>query len=228
MNKLERISSIASVHNQADFVAKVKVLSQRAMETYIRDVKHSTWDNTEIEELMLAENEEQIGLFKSSNGLHVQELKKSQQRGWDVNQDMKQPKPGSINQDLKLMQTLSEEVKQKLIKISEQGHDINEILMNLLAKREEEIDGSIEEIGEEVQLEQEKKAIISMPTGRYVPAKIRKVVVEKYGHKCSEENCKNIANRLHHENEFAKWKTHDPRYLRPLCKEHHELRHART
>ncbi len=210
VNKLARIVSIATVDNQEDLAEKVKILSQRAVETYVRDLKS-------VKLVAVSKNElgKQSGLFEPHTDVHVHEIETGPSS--TVN----------VNQGLKLMQTLSEEVKAKLVQLSDQGHDINEILMKLLDKREDEIEKNMQEVSEQVRVEQAAKELISFPTNRYVPAKVRKVVVSKYGGGCSEKGCNNDAEHLHHEKVFAKEGGHDPRLLRPLCWGHHELRHVK-
>jgi hypothetical protein len=60
---------------------------------------------------------------------------------------------------------------------------------------------------------------------RYIPAKIRKIINEEQGDKCSVPNCKNLARVTHHELPFAIARNHNPNNLRKLCKAHHELKH---
>jgi hypothetical protein len=68
----------------------------------------------------------------------------------------------------------------------------------------------------------EKEAVAP---SRYIPAKIRKIINEEQGDKCSVPNCKNRAQVTHHELPFAIARNHDPRNLQKLCKAHHELKH---
>jgi hypothetical protein len=60
---------------------------------------------------------------------------------------------------------------------------------------------------------------------RYIPARIRKIINEEQGDKCSVPNCKNLAQVTHHELPFTIARNHDPRNLQKLCKAHHELKH---
>jgi hypothetical protein len=60
---------------------------------------------------------------------------------------------------------------------------------------------------------------------RYIPARIRKIINEEQGDKCSVPNCKNLAQVTHHELPFAIAKNHMPNNLQKLCKAHHELKH---
>ena len=74
--------------------------------------------------------------------------------------------------------------------------------------------------------ERDDRAIIGMPANRYIPVEVRRVVIEEFGKICSMPGCDKPAENLHHENGFAIDQCHDPRFLKPLCRGHHELAHA--
>ncbi|MFA6918214.1 MAG: hypothetical protein WC285_05310, partial [Candidatus Gracilibacteria bacterium] len=59
----------------------------------------------------------------------------------------------------------------------------------------------------------------------YVPAKIKKIIKEEHGTKCSAPGCTKPAKILHHTARFAITQNHNPRFLAPLCEAHHELAH---
>lgn len=60
---------------------------------------------------------------------------------------------------------------------------------------------------------------------RYIPVAVRRVLNEEYGTKCSIPHCTRRAHDLHHTRRFALSAVHDPRYIAPLCEEHHKLAH---
>lgn len=106
---------------------------------------------------------------------------------------------------------LHEEVTKKLLDLQKKGLDANKILLELLDRREQEI-------------AQEKEAIsaeLPVAQSRYIPMKIQRIVHEEHGSKCSIPTCNKPAEHLHHTQIFALNRQHDPRYLAPLCKEHH-------
>lgn len=61
---------------------------------------------------------------------------------------------------------------------------------------------------------------------RYVPAKIKRYVIEKTSGLCAYPGCTEFYDILHHTKRFVLDSTHDPRTLKPLCKEHEHLAHA--
>ena len=61
---------------------------------------------------------------------------------------------------------------------------------------------------------------------RYIPACIRKELAEMYKQKCAYPGCKFPADHIHHTDRFSINGTHDLRYMKPLCKHHHDIAHA--
>jgi len=111
---------------------------------------------------------------------------------------------------------LSEEVMKKLLELQEKGLDLNSLLLEFLDKREEEI----------AQEKAEICATLEEAKSRPVPARTQKVLAKEHGSKCSIQTCKKPAQELHHTQTFALSKRHDPRYLAPLCREHHVIAHT--
>lgn len=109
--------------------------------------------------------------------------------------------------------TLNEEVKNLLIELQEKGIDINEIILAALNKREEEI-------------AEEKAQPVGPATSRPVPVKTERLLEKEHGTKCSIDTCKKPSVVIHHTQTFAISHSHNPNYLAPLCKEHHEIAHA--
>ena len=111
---------------------------------------------------------------------------------------------------------LSPEVIEKLNRLSEQGQDVNALLLELLNGREEKIQEQKEELAQELK-----------PTSsRYIPVKIRRHLRQEHGQKCSMPTCSNPSQEIHHTQRFSLSRTHDPHYLAPLCRAHHQLAHA--
>lgn len=109
---------------------------------------------------------------------------------------------------------LSPEVVEKLNRFQEQGQDVNGILLELLEQREEKI-------------EREKERLANKPTrSRTIPTKVRKILQEEHGRKCSIPTCSKPAAEIHHTQRFALSHSHDPHYLAPLCKQHHQIAHT--
>ena len=111
---------------------------------------------------------------------------------------------------------LSEKVLEELNRLQEQGQDVNQILLELLEKRRQEIQEKKVQIAEEIE----------PTTSRYMPIKIRRIVKEEFGKKCAIATCKKASEEIHHTQRFSLGRSHDPHFLAPLCHDHHLLAHA--
>ena len=116
---------------------------------------------------------------------------------------------------------LSKEVQQKLIELQQKGLDINDLLLEFLQKREQEIAQKKEEISKQISEEMEEK-----PATRHIPILVKRILYSEHGTKCSIKTCQKLSEQIHHMQRFSAVQSHDPHYLAPLCKEHHELEHS--
>lgn len=60
-------------------------------------------------------------------------------------------------------------------------------------------------------------------TSRYIPATMKRKILNKYDNKCAYPNCPNPPQQLHHRVPFAFRRSHDN--VIPLCLVHHEFAH---
>jgi hypothetical protein len=111
---------------------------------------------------------------------------------------------------------LSPEVKEKLFELQQKGIDINQLILEFLQKREMEI-----------AQKKEKLASEAKPTNsRYIKKSTRELLKEEFGTKCSIEWCRKEADEIHHTQRFGMTKNHNPKFLAPLCEEHHAIAHS--
>lgn len=61
---------------------------------------------------------------------------------------------------------------------------------------------------------------------RNIPVAAKKLMRVRYGEICAAAACQRPAEQIHHTKGFALNPNHDPKYLLPLCKAHHELEHS--
>ncbi|MFA6305163.1 MAG: HNH endonuclease signature motif containing protein [Candidatus Gracilibacteria bacterium] len=196
INKLARIVSIAKPENEKFLANQVQILSKSAVETLVRD-------------------EKQNGLFEP--------LFDPKSLPGQMRFDTKNAKSNHSKADepqTKIFESttlnLSPEVQQKLLELQQKGLDINTILMEFLQTREQEIAQKKEEISQE-------------PYGkpsRHIPVSIKKILYLEHGTKCSVQNCQKPSTQIHHVRRFSAVPSHNPHYLAPLCKAHHELAHS--
>jgi len=123
---------------------------------------------------------------------------------------------------------LDEDVQNELLEMKKKGIDVNQLLRKFLHERKEKLEQEKTVIVEKQLHKRDDRDLIGMPANRYVPVEVRKIVIKEFGNKCSAPGCEKPAENLHHEKIFAIDQCHDPRFLKPLCKGHHELAHAVT
>ena len=211
MNKLARVVSIATIQNQEALAEKVKVLTKSALETFVRDQKQGV-------------SQDQEGFKKPLFG------------------DESLPGQTQMGEQSMVFQ-LAPDVVSELNSLHSMGIDVNDFLRKAFEQRKEGIAKKKEEIVEEqqeVKPDETKGATVAkeqqenfdsaagepQKSSRYIPAKIKKVLREEFGTKCSIPNCQKPAEVIHHTQRFGLTKNNDPRYLAPLCHEHHEIAHA--
>jgi len=121
---------------------------------------------------------------------------------------------------------LNDELIAKLNEMHNKGHDVNEILGELLTKREEGIQEEKGKVAEEiVEKEERKRTQGDGEVSRHIPMKVKRILVKEHGAKCSIPHCTKPAATFHHTMRFANHRTHDPRFIAPLCHGHHEVAH---
>lgn len=205
LNKLARVASIANEVTDEELAEKVMTLPQGALETLVRDVK-VTNNSRDF-------NSNEIRKTDKANSLNMPLFEGENVRTHTLNFE------------------LSQEVIEKLNHLNFQGHDVNKIILELLEKRRAEIEERKEKLGQEAIERRETKKTALAPgekiaPSRYISVKIRKVLKEEYGTKCSIPHCPKPATGDHHSQRLALVKIHDPRYIAPMCKEHHAIAHS--
>ncbi len=203
VNKLARVVSIATPENEGELAEKVRILPQGALETLVRDQKivDSTNPNYAKSVVFGKQNSSNQPLFDDKN-LRAQMLNFE----------------------------ISDEVIQELNHLNSLGHDVNKMILELLQKRKEEIANKKEELAQEAIERREAKqgaleSVGKLKTSRYISVKVVSVLKEEYGSKCSIPHCCKPAQGTHHSQRLALVGIHDPRYMAPMCKEHHQLAH---
>jgi hypothetical protein len=125
--------------------------------------------------------------------------------------------------------------------------DINKIISEALQKRAETIAEEKEKIAEkEIWAKGSAVAAAQVPAGqletappvpaasgapaarpsRYISIETRRILCEEFGAKCSIHGCYRKSQIIHHTQRFSLSRNHDPRFMVPLCKEHHAIAHA--
>ncbi len=119
---------------------------------------------------------------------------------------------------------LEPEVLDELLVLQGKGIDVNQLLREFLEGRRLDITREKEEISAEIDYS-EQNGTMDVKS-RYIPVKIRRYLQKEYGKKCSIGSCMKEVAVIHHTRRFALSASHNPRYLAPLCREHHAIAHA--
>jgi hypothetical protein len=115
----------------------------------------------------------------------------------------------------KLEFEFSDEIVEELNQLNRQGQNMDKIMKELLEYRKQRIQEEKQEISAQVE-----------PTdSRYINAATRHILKEEFGTKCSVPGCNKPAAGIHHTLPFAVTHMHDPQFMVPLCKEHHQITH---
>lgn len=176
VNKLSRVASIATVENERELAVKVQIMSQSAVETFVRDMRQGI---SEAEVVRTHKPE--------SNSLFAQD---------EV--------------------CLDEDVRGRLVELKRRGIDINQLLRDVLDRRDKEIAQAKDQIADE----------LSESSSRYIPARVRRILKKEYGQRCAKNGCNKLSENIHHTRRWALDPSHNPNYLAPLCKEHHQIAHS--
>ena len=214
VNKLARVVSIATVENQAEVAGRVINLSKSALETWVRDGKRQEAQMV-AREVGDAASENNGTLFENKNGL-AEPLNDAKSLPGQTEGGQVDRRVNSVNEDLGLLQNLPVELRERLRGMLQKGIDVGQVLTGLLDRYEQETAEEKAKIAE----------LVGASKSRYIPVKIKKILVREYGSKCSIAGCNKPACVIHHTQRFALGRTHDPRFLAPLCREHHEIAHT--
>lgn len=198
VNKLARIASVATPENESELTEMAKNLPQKALEVFAKEERMA------------------IGCHSAENGNALQKPLFDDESVRAHRSCAGAPAGDSVTRKVEL----SQEVQEKLWELKEKGIDVDVLLMELLANREVEIFRAKEQISAEIASND------AVNTSRHIPVRVERVLSQEYGKKCSVPNCGHDAETLHHTQRFAVNRAHDPRFLAPLCREHHLLAHA--
>ncbi|MFA6917604.1 MAG: hypothetical protein WC285_02080 [Candidatus Gracilibacteria bacterium] len=213
INKLARIVSIAKPENDMFLATQVQILSKSAVETLVRDERFWAKSGDQKDGQNSFGNGDKNSEENTAANLDV-ECQNSSQKSFFESKSL----PGQTLH-------LSPEVQQKLLELQQKGIDINTLLLEFLQKREQEIAERKEIVSQQILKREEEKLAKKLPTS-HIPVAARRILHEEFGKKCSVKNCQKPSTQIHHVQRFFASQSHDPRYLAPLCKEHHELAHS--
>lgn len=119
------------------------------------------------------------------------------------------------------------ELKQKLEKDRRQPVTFNEVIKYMFQKLDQKLEVATGEQKEAEYTKERTEEFTQLPAkSRYIPAKTRYLLEEKYHHRCAYPGCNMPFQVLHHTERFADAKNHDATKIVPFCKRHHDIAHA--
>lgn len=225
MHKLARIVSIVNKENEDVLVYAVKNLPQDALETFVKDWK--------LQMATVVEQEENKGGGKNGGNAmdfspddrlktvrsHTSTSDKSQEQA-NVNFENIELRYVNLNALFNL--GLDTEVVKRLSELKSKGFNINKLLTELLDVREQKI----AEDKENIATKEDKKRKDGKEVTRRIPIKVKEILKEEFGTKCIAANCTRDVENIHHTGRFSITQSHNPYFLAPLCKRHHDIAHV--
>ena len=206
VNKLARVASVATIENQEYWAGQVLTLSKKSLEVLVHDERDI------VKNLKKYKSVPGHGLHDIATSLSLSENSESYQ--------------SNMLQRLEL----SEKIINRLLALKRNGHDLNEILEKLLYHRETEIALEKQVLANKYDQKLEAGRVESPGdyngVTRYIPAAVKSVLGAEFGTKCAVANCNKNSEVIHHTARFGVSQSHNPYFLAPLCKAHHDIAHT--
>lgn len=214
VNKLRKVVSIATIENEVELANLVQTLSKAALETLVRDIQ--------IEKVQNRESATVLGELKIKTGLF--EIKNAEISGPGTRSIY----PMATTEPFEYVSNppLNNQVKRKLNELAEKHIDINQFIEEALIRREQEIAKEKQTLAEKAEQKVIEQMTEQKVVSTYIPVATRRLFKKEFGTKCAKPFCKNDAQEIHHTNRFSISGIHDPRYMAPLCKNHHQIAHS--
>jgi hypothetical protein len=249
VNKLVRIASIATTENQSELFEVAQKLSKAAIDVYVKDYKADRAGETCRAGSTGAAGRDAGGnlqIFAAAITVASEAAapagKIATYNGSLPIENAPKPLPvqsfgaSTPNIDFEVIAALTPELKIKIKALLEKGINVSELFTEFLERRDQEIANKKEEIAANIENKSAPRTQIESnvrhakiteqkPVTRHIPATVKSIIRQEFGTKCANQNCIKIFQNLHHQKKFAVYKTHDPRFIKPLCKAHHELEH---
>ena len=237
LSKLRVVACIVNKENEMEIAEKVKNMTKSSLEIYVREKYGKSEKNRNSslpgEGFASTENSQkpqaqgQIGLFEngSEDGMKVANPRSHDKKTFTIQID------DETEFELR-------KFKQKLEKERKEPIDWNFALKEIVKRAigEQMFDqNKSRKSASASEPRTESKNLTSKPKGelaqnsqthvvsRYIPAKIKHALQQKYNGHCAYRGCNKPAEQIHHQDGFAKKHTHEN--LVPLCKTHHDFVH---
>ena len=198
------VNGEVSVHKLARIASIATLDNEEILANQVKLLSKSALETLVRDEKLFTKNEHQNGLFKTN-------FEDTSVPGHNFSEELQ----------------FSIEVKNQLLELQQKGMNLNQLLQEFLDQRKIKIEEEKEEITQKLNNEEAGLFCKSeVKPSRYIPVKIRKILTKEFGIKCSIPLCPKPSQNIHHTQRFSLTHTHDPRYLAPMCKDHHLIAHS--
>jgi len=251
LSKLRVVACVANKENEKELAEKVRKMTKSSLEIYIREMFRKSGRNTnqnfeksvyclpgeangDTATIGIPQGQKQIGLFdddmnsnenvanpqnhdKRTFTIQIDQETEFELRKFRLQLEKERKEPIDWNFTLKeMVKRISSE---KVVQLKNLRQVIKPAsAAGVRIKPAKEIQKLID-AGENYQMELANLK----PVSRYIPAKIKQDLQQKYKSHCSYHGCNKPAEQIHHQERFAQKRAHQN--LVPLCKIHHDFVH---
>lgn len=227
--KLKVVVAVATPENEKILVEKVQEMSLGTLSTFVKEVRQQNHP--------LVQNRIDSAISAGAeNGVAGQSDLMS---NLEQTAQYTEPPRISIRIPLKPQTELRLRQLQKKLSLEQKAPvDFNEVMEILLdsyerkkpvsAKERKQISAAKQADEQQEKIAAQKEQIkreLPIISSRYIPAKVKKLVMTEHGGRCAYPDCRKLPEIYHHTRRFALFPNHDPDFLAPLCKEHERLAH---
>ena len=209
VNKVRVVASIATKENEKELVKKVKNMSKGALELFVREKK------LERGMLEVCSQQQVIGEFPPGRKLTRERMSFSVDE--NIALEMRKIKLQMEKERKEAVEW--NDVMREMVKAMEVGRS----KAKRKRRKEQNQSGGKPEVVDEKVCENRNSSPGKGKVSRYIIAKKRHDLNDKYNGKCGVAGCNKPATEIHHVEGFAQVHNHDN--IIPLCHEHHELKH---
>jgi len=232
LSKLKVVACIATKETDGFWAEKVTNMTKSSLEIYVKEIKRKEGIQNVLqkfpgelsaEKLETQQQQRQISIFDSEKPMSQNSNDARVER--NQNHDKK---TFTIQIDTETEFELRK-FKQQLEKERKEPVDWNSALKEMIkmikrVSNEKSVTfGNIKTVNAEKDPFSEPRTHQPAAFSRYIPAKIKQGIKNKYHGHCAYKNCNKPAEQIHHPESFAIKHNHEN--LIPLCKNHHDFVH---
>lgn len=223
--KIEKVSYLATPENEKDLAEKISTMSQSSLEIYIQEVRKtaskSVLENISEHEQKMVQEWQRLSFPVSPDVLRAlyflkQTLEKKFKQTLTWNDVMK----FFLG---KMSDNLAGSDKLNFSEFAVHSTEASHAAENLPVARLRQKSVKIVEICSNCVTEKYQKC---EEAKRYIPADVKKIILEKYGAQCVFPKCLRPYDHFHHTKRFLLDRRHDSNFIVPLCRKHHLFVHT--